>query len=191
MNFKLEGYKNRVTREELFFQVIPCVQTQYKNILTNTYHDITILNFFDSPEIISENEINSGKSSFKDVSKKTGNFFGKLFKTKNFKEKEDFKKEIKLLIRLSRADGKIEEEEKIFLSNKISSLDSFTSTEKIDLFNFMDTASLPELKNEDVVFYDKQKFTQVLKDLEKIASEDGSIADSESKLLNQIKTLGS
>ena len=48
-DFNFEGYKNKVVREELFFQVIPCVQVQYKHMLTNTDQEVTILDFFNSP----------------------------------------------------------------------------------------------------------------------------------------------
>jgi hypothetical protein len=188
-NFNFEGYTNKVVREELFFQVIPCVQVQYKHMLTNTEQEVTILDFFNSPKLVIDVEVENKNSALKDTGKKLGNFFGKLFKSKGYKQKEDTKKEIKLMIRLAKADGKIEDSEKLFLSSKITSLDMFTHFEKTELFNMMDDSMLPELESVDIKFSNSNKFSEVFQNLEKMAAEDGDVAISEQELLDKIKSL--
>jgi len=188
-DFNFEGYNNKVVREELFFQVIPCVQVQYKHMLTNTDQEVTILDFFNSPELIINGDVENQKSNLKDTGKKLGNFFGKIFKSKGFKQKEDTKKELKLMIRLAKADGKIEDSEKLFLSSRITSLDIFTHVEKTELFNMMDDSLLPELEPVDVKFSDSNKFSEVFQTLQTMAAEDGDIASSEQELLDKIKSL--
>ena len=112
-----------------------------------------------------------------------------MFKSKGFKQKEDTKKELKLMIRLAKADGKIEDSEKLFLSSRITSLDIFTHVEKTELFNMMDDSVLPELEPVDVKFSDSNKFSEVFQTLQKMAAEDGDIASSEQELLDKIKSL--
>ena len=188
-DFNFEGYTNKVVREELYFQVIPCVQVQYKHMLTNTEQEVTILDFFNSPRLIIDGEVENQNSTLKDTGKKLGNFFGKLFKSKGYKQKEDTKKEIKLMIRLAKADGKIEDSEKVFLSSKITSLDMFTHVEKTDLFNMMDDSMLPELEPDDIKFSSSDKFSEVFQNLQTMAAEDGDVANSEQELLDKIKSL--
>jgi len=188
-DFNFEGYTNKVVREELFFQVIPCIQVQYKHILTNTTQEVTILDFFNSPKLIIDGEVENQKSTLKDTGKKLGNLFGKLFRSKGYKQKEDTKKEIKLMIRLAKADGKIEDSEKLFLSKQITSLNMFTHIEKTDLFNMMDDSMLPELEPSDVKFSNTAKFSEVFQKLETMAAEDGDVANSEQELLDNIKSL--
>lgn len=158
-------------------------------MLTNTDQDVTILDFFNSPELIINGDVENQKSTLKDTGKKLGNFFGKMFKSKGFKQKEDTKKELKLMIRLAKADGKIEDSEKLFLSSRITSLDIFTHVEKTELFNMMDDSVLPELEPVDVKFSDSNKFSEVFQTLQKMAAEDGDIASSEQELLDKIKSL--
>ena len=139
--------------------------------------------------MIIDGEVENQNSTLKDTGKKLGNFFGKLFKSKGYKQKEDTKKEIKLMIRLAKADGKIEDSEKVFLSSKITSLDMFTHVEKTDLFNMMDDSMLPELEPDDIKFSSSDKFSEVFQNLQTMAAEDGDVANSEQELLDKIKSL--
>lgn len=189
LGFQTKGFENRVTSEELYFQVIPCVQIEYRHMITNTIHTATILNFFENPELIIENEVENEKSNAKDKFKVIGNFFGKLFKTKAYKEKEDKKREIKLMIMLAKVDGKIEEEEKLFLSSQISGLSEFSVTEKLEFFNLMDAAKLPDLSKNEVVFFNEEKYNETISKLESLAAKDGEVEASESAFIENIKAL--
>lgn len=123
------------------------------------------------------------------ITKTIGTIITKLFKTKGYKLKEDKKLEFKLLIYLAKADGKIEEEEKIMLSNKISSLKNFTNREKTELFNLLNTENLPELTKEDVSFNDSEKGIEILSSLEELALSDGCYAKSEKELMEKLQKL--
>ena len=127
----------------------------------------------------------------KDKGKKVGRFFGKLFKTKSFKSKDDKKKEIKLLIYLAKADGLIEDEEKAFLAQNINSIDEFTSNERKEFFELMNMSSLPELTSEDVKFSSNERFDEMILKLESLAASDGNMEKAESDLIASIKNLKS
>lgn len=180
---------NKLLTEEVYYQVIPCVQVKYKHMLTNETMELSILDFFDNPKLKFHKEAEAITSDMKDKGKKLGRFFGKLFKTKNYKSQDDSKKEIKLMIYLAKADGKIEEEEKGFLAENINSIEGFTSTEKGEFFNLMNNPNLPALTKEEVTFSSKEKLNEVIAKLTALASSDGEIEKSEQDLLNNIMSL--
>jgi len=188
----LELSKNRfplLLQEEIAYQVIPCVSFTFKHMLTNTEHEVSIINFWDNPEIIFHSEAEAIKTNLKSVSKSVGKVFSKMFKTKAHKQKEDRKIEIKLMIYLAKSDGIIEEEEKIFLSDEISHLDDFTNSEKKELFNLMNLVELPELTADDIKFTDHQKGIEIIDKLTQLANSDGMFEMAEKKLIEKIKKL--
>lgn len=180
---------NKLLEEDLYYQVIPCVQIKYTHMLTNTTHEVSILNFFESPTLKFHQEVEEVKSDIKDKGKKVGRFFGKLLKTKSFKSKDDKKKEIKLLIYLAKVDGVIEDEEKTFLAGNINSITEFTSNEKKEFFDLMNMSSLPQLSAEDVKFSSEERFNEVLTKLESLAASDGTMEQAEADLISKIKNL--
>jgi len=178
-----------LTREEIFYQVVPCVKLSYMHMITNTRHDFTIIDFWRNPEIIFHSEPEQLKQDLGNVTKSVGGFFGKMFKTKGFKTKEDKRNEITLLIHLARIDGKIEDQEKIQLSKMIGNLEDFTNVEKQKLFDIMNTQTLPELTKEDVKFSTKERSDEVIKNLTDLASADGEIEPAEKALIDRIKSM--
>ena len=179
----------KVLTESLYYEIVPCVQLSYTHMLTNTEHTLSIIDVFKKPELVFHSQAEEVKKDLKNTGKAVGGLFGKLFKTKKFKQKEDKKNEIKLMIYLSKSDGIIEEEEKIFLSNKISSLDSFTAREKQVFFDLMNMRDLPPLTAKDVVFSSPEKSEEVIDSLIKLASADGELEPREQKLIDEIKSL--
>jgi hypothetical protein len=188
-SFQFNGFVNRVTDEELYFQVIPCVQIEYRHMITNTLHNVTILNYFENPELVIDKSVENEKSDSKDKMKGVSRFFGKLFKTSKFKKKEDRKREIQLMIMLAKVDGKIEDQEKLFLAQEISGISEFTINEKKAFFGLMDASSLPELEKKDVVFYSDEAYQAVISKLESLAGKDGEIDGSEKVYIEKIKTM--
>ncbi len=178
-----------VTKEEIYYQVVPCVELSYKHMLTNTVHEFTIVNIWDNPEIIFHSEPEQLKQDLGNASKAVGGFFGKLFKTKGFKTKEDKKNEITLLIHLAKIDGKIEDEEKISLSEAIGHLEEFTNSEKQQLFDLMNSATLPPLSKNDTAFSSKERANEVLEKLTKLAMADGELEGLEKEFIDKIKSL--
>jgi len=180
---------DKILEEELAYQVIPCVTVSYTHMLTNQEHEISVLNFFDGAELKFHHSAEEVKKDVKDATKKVGRFFGKMLKTKKFKSKEDRKKEIRLMIYLAKADGVIEEDEKKFLASSINSIDEFTSTEKSEFFDLMNTPQLPALTKADVTFSSEEKLNEVIGMLSNLAASDGNIEQAEQDLINQIKSL--
>jgi len=178
-----------VIKEEMYYQVVPCVELSYKHMLTNTTHEFTIIDVFDNPEIIFHSEPEVLKQSAGNITKSIGGFFGKLFKTKKFKFKEDKKNEITLLIYLAKADGKIEEEEKLSLSEEIQDLEDFSNSEKQLFFDLMNSATLPELTKKETIFSSKERATEVLDKITKLAMSDGEMHAAEKALIDKIKSM--
>lgn len=178
-----------LTKEEIYYQIVPCVELSYKHVLTNTSHEFTIIDFFSKPEVIFHSEPEQLKQDLGNATKAVGGFLGKLFKTKGFKTKEDKRNEIVLLIHLVKVDGKIEDEEKVYLSEMISSLDDFTNSEKQKLFDIMNSVTLPELTKVDVTFSSNERGQEVLSKLIKLAIADGEINDAEKALIDKIKKM--
>ena len=175
-----------VTKEELYYQVVPCVELSYKHMLTNIVHEFTILNIWNNPEIIFHSEPEQLKQDLGNATKAVGGFFGKLFKTKGYKTKEDKKNEITLLIHLAKADGKIEDEEKISLSEAIGHLDEFTNSEKQQLFDLMNSTTLPQLTKNDTTFSSKERANEVLEKLTKLAMADGELEGVEKDFIEKV-----
>ena len=178
-----------ITKENMYYQIVPCIELSYKHMLTNTVHQFAIINFWESPEIIFHSEPELLKQSAGNVSKSIGGLFGKLFKTKVFKTKEDKKNEITLLIYLAKVDGKIEEEEKVMLSEQIQHLEDFTNTEKQNLFDLMNSSTLPELTKNEIQFSSNERANDVLELLTKLAMADGELEGSEKDFIEKVKVL--
>lgn len=178
-----------ITKEEMYYQVVPCVELSYKHMLTNTTHAFIIIDIWDNPEIVFLSEPEELKQDLGNVTKSVGGFFGKLFKTKGFKTKEDRKNEITLLIHLAKIDGKIEDEEKLSLSNEIGTLEDFTNSEKQKLFDLMNAKTLPQLTKDDVIFSSKERANEVLEKLTKLAMADGELEGEEKEFIDKVKSL--
>ena len=178
-----------ITKQDIYYQVVPCVELSYKHMLTNTAHEFTILNFWNNPEVIFHSEPEQLKQDLGNATKAVGGFFGKLFKTKGFKIKEDKKNEITLLIHLAKIDGKIEDEEKVYLSDAIGHLEEFTNSEKQKLFDLMNSASLPSLTKEDTIFSSKERANEVMEKLTKLAMADGELEGAEKEFIDRVKSM--
>lgn len=171
------------------YQVIPIVEIEYKHFLTNEIHKLIIIDFWDNPELVMPTNAEKVSLDIKSAFKYISNTFSKWFNTEAYKKKEDKRKEIKLMIYLIKADGVIAEEEKQFLSSKITSLANFTNSEKKEFFKLMNAKTLPKLTNKDVAFSSEETKLEVIKTLEKIANSDGDFDISEQMLIEEIKKL--
>jgi len=189
---ELELFKTNfpmILKEEIIYQVIPVVEISYKHMLTNEIHELSIVNIWDNPEIIFHSEAEKLKVSVKSLSKTVGGVFSKVFKTKGHLKKEDRKTEIKLMIYLAKSDGKIEEQEKEYLSEQISHLKEFRNSEKKELFNLMNSEELPDLTKSDVKFSDPEKGKEIIEKLTQLAHADGELEEAEKLLIEKVKTL--
>jgi hypothetical protein len=176
-----------LTKEEMYYQVVPCVELSYKHILTNEVHEFAIIDIWNNPEIIFYSEAEKLKQSVKNVVKSVGGFLSKLFKTKKFFSKEDKRNEMYLLIYLAKIDNRIAPEEKVFLSDEISDFGDLTNSEKQRLFDLMNATTLPELTKANVTFSSKERAQEVLDTLHELANVDREMAPSETALIEKIK----
>ena len=176
-------------KEELKYQIIPCVQFPVKHILTNTFHDVVMFDFWDRPEVFFLTDPEKTKTNFRSVTQTTVGLLSKILKTKGFKKKEDKKIEIKLLIYLAKVDGKIQEEEKTFLTEHISNLDDFTNTEKKQLFNLLNSVELPELTSKELKFSNPSRGKEVIEELIQLANADGVFELSERNFIAKVKQI--
>ncbi len=177
----------KLIREEVFYEMIPCVHLSYKHVLSNTVHELTIINFFTNPGFVFHSEPEELKAGFGTAMKSAGNVFGKLFKTKSYLTKQDKITEIKLMIYIAKADGKINETEKDYLAKHIGSLDDFTNKEKRELYSLMEIKPPIVITADDVEFSDQADKQTIISNLTKIALIDGSLDNSEQLLLSSIK----
>ncbi|MGZ9676416.1 TerB family tellurite resistance protein [Flavobacterium sp. GNP001] len=175
-----------ITREQISYQIIPCVEISYKHIITNEDHKISIIDIWDNPEVIFHSDAEQLKQNIGNASKAVGGFFGKLFKTNTFKTKEDKRNEIILLLHLAKVDGKIEEQEKVLLSEMIGNLNEFTNTEKQLLFDLMNATVLPDLTAKETTFSTRERADEVIQKLNQLAISDGEIEESERMLIEKI-----
>lgn len=188
LNVNLTGFP-RLLEEKVAYKIVPCVEFSFNHILTNETHSGVILNFWENPEVIFYSEPEEVKQSIGNIGKATKGFFSKMFKTKSHLQKVDRKTEMKLLIYLAKSDGKIEEEEKVYISNQIQNLQEFTNSEKKEFFSLMDLQNLPELTEKDIVFSNREVADEVLNKLEELAKSDGEVEDSEIAFINKVRSL--
>lgn len=188
INFSKQDFP-LLSKEEVYYQILPCVKASYKHIFTGTLHEFIIVDFWNNPEVVFLSEPEVLKQDLKNVTKSVTGFFSKLFKTKGHKTKEDKKNEITLLIYLAKADGEIEEGEKAYLSEVISGLDDFTNTEKQKLFDLVTAKVLPELTKSDTTFSSKERANEVLEKLAQLAAADGELEDVERNFIEKVRRL--
>jgi hypothetical protein len=184
-----KGAYPMLTKEEISYQVVACVELSYKHMLTNTIHEFAIIDFWNDPEIIFYSEPEQLKRDMANTTKVFMGFFGKLFKTKDFWRKRDLRNEIVLLIYLVKADGIIRDEEKAGLSEMIVGVNEFTNSEKQQLFDIMNAPSLPELTKNNVTFSSMARGQEVLNKLAELANVDGDLAEEEKAFVEKVKNM--
>lgn len=179
----------KILEERLEYRNIKCIEFEYKHIISNEFHTAVIIDFEGVPKLHLYSNPEEIKTNLKSVAKSTSGFFSKMFKTKTFKIKSDRILEIKLMIYLAKSDGKIEEEEKIYLSELIQNLEDFTNNEKKELFQLMDSKSLPALTPKELKFSDTSTAKLAIEKLENMALVDGDFEQSEKDFINLIKSM--
>ena len=175
--------------ESISYMLVPCIEFKFRHVITNTEHEGVIINFWTNPTVQFYSEAEELKQSIGNIGKATKGFFSKMFKTKSFLAKEDRKVEMKLLIYLAKADGKITDDEKVYLADQIQGLTEFTNSEKKDFFDLMDLIELPQLTNADLKFTSKDNANTVITKLEELAKSDGEMEEEERQLINSVKAL--
>lgn len=175
-----------ILQESIYYQIIPCVSIKYKHILTNEEYELSIVNYFDNPEIVNHSNPEKVKISIKSIFKAIKHFLEKLFKTQNYFKRQDQYKEVILFIYLAKADGVIVEEEKEHLIEVINNINDFTNAQKKTLFGLLNSQNLPELTEKELKFNSQEKAKEVLEKLKKLAYADKDASVQEQELLDKI-----
>lgn len=187
--FDLEENKfPKLISESLSYQIIACIDFQYKHILTNSTHEASILDFWSNPNIVfnSNPEQEETRITFSNILKTISHFVGKLFKTEKYFVRRDRFNEITLLIYMIRADGSIDNREKVNLLEEISSLTEFTNSEKSKLFELLDKETLPEIDFSKMEFLTESRRKECSDKLLSLAKSDDNQSQSEIEFLKLV-----
>ena len=180
----------KLLREDIYYEAIPCVTFTYTHILSATQHKVSILSIDNQKEVLFHSnpaEIAEEKESFKD---RYFELLNKAFSTKKYLDKIDRKHEMFLMLHMTKADGKIEEEEKRFLSQTITGLKDFTKKEKQELFGLMASNTLPPLLPTNAYFSSTERSEDAKRKIvELVAKLDGEYEENEKQKLKEINAL--
>jgi uncharacterized tellurite resistance protein B-like protein len=176
-------------QERLNYQVVPCIEVAFTHMLTKENHTLIIYDIWGNPEILYPTDPEKLSMSAGSIARSVGSVFSSLFKTKAHKKKEDTKIEIKLMIYLAKADGKIAEQEKKFIHAQIDGFLDLTNSEKKYFFNLINEKQLPDLTKEDLNFSDSSKGMDVVNKLKELAKSDNDFDQAERELIEKIESL--
>lgn len=163
------GFFPLVTKEEVSYQFITCIESSYKHILTNSDHQFRINNFWSNPEVIFSGDPEQLKNAG-DALKVVLGFFGKLFGTQSYRSKNEKLKEIVLLIYLLKSNSHIKDQVKICLSKIAGGLSDFTNSEKKKIFDLINAKRLPVITKEDVFYSSEERIQEVVSKLTEMSN---------------------
>lgn len=172
--------------EAVYYDVVPAKTLEYNHILTATNHKMSFVGLPESKEILFHSNPTAVKHfSFGNLFKIYKSKWAEAFITKSYKDKRDKNNEIRLLIYVAKADGEIEEEEKIVLANSITGLNEFTALEKSKLFKLMSQKELPQLENADFVISTRERADLLMSRLRDMSLEDREEEREEVKMVKE------
>lgn len=187
---EIGDYKDRYPKlitEEMYYEGVPCATFNYNHILSATFHDVSVLSVDKEKEVLFHSnpaDIAEEKESFKD---KANELLRQAFSSKTFKDKIDRKHEMFLMLHMAKADGIIEEQEKRYLSQTITSLYGFTRKEKAELFGLMSATTLAPILPSNAYFSSKERAEQArAKLVELVAKADRDYEPEEKAKLEEI-----
>lgn len=173
--------------EDVYYQIIPCVEFTYRDVLSSQLCKGCILDVIDNPELILNltSGVTKMTSAVKDVQKSMGGFFGKLGRTDKSKAKSDLKRATRLLIAITIADGKVETLEKSILLNQLRDMNEFTTSEMEDFSALLGKEDVSFLTDDDFRFNNPDKARETLVRMRQIAEADGDISAQEQDLIDR------
>ena len=181
------GEENAI--EDYFYQMVPCYTFTYRNVLTSELHNGVLVDPDRQPALILNLEGTSTKlaNSVKDSFKSIGNFFGSLSRSNAFKDKEDLRRTMRLLIAVAVADGTVEEEEKKTLTLAIRGMDQFTGSEQEELIKCLGAKDANFLTKEDFSFNRPENAKEAIARMQEMAEADSSIHETEREIIERLK----
>ena len=174
--------------EDIYFKIITCYSFTFRNVLTGKLDTGIIVEPSADPELI----IPMGKtggiiSGMKDRIKKINNFFGNIGKTDNFKDNEDLRRTIRLLIAIAVADGNVSDDEKQSLTLSIRNIDQLTNSDCDELLKLLSMNDSSFLTDDDFKFHSHENAEVTLNRMQEIATADGNVDDTERDIIERLK----
>lgn len=170
--------------ESVYYDVVTAKTIDYLHILSATSHKVSLIDVANEKEILfHSNPTAVSKFSIANLWKSYLSKWSEAFMTSSYQRKRDKYNEIKMLIHIARADGEVEEAEKLVLAKSISGLNEYTASEKAALFSLMSASVLPQLIEDDFVLSSSEVADTVKSRLKEMAWEDGELETPEIKLM--------
>jgi len=186
LNDKL-GEENALTDME--FTTLPCYTFSYRNVLTSQLSKGVYIDYKDKPVVLFD--LNStGKRLFDGMRnriKTVGRFFGGIGKTDSYKDGEDLRRTLRLMIAIVVADGTVSEDEKRALTLSIRNVERFTDKEKEALIGLLGNSDASFLNDEDYRFHSRENAEECLLRMQEIATADGTVQEAERDIIERLK----
>lgn len=181
------GEENAI--EDYFYHIIPCYTFTYRNILTNELHSGIVVDPNGQPALLLNMESSGSKfvSGVKDGMKSIGNFFGSISRSQSFKDKEDLRRTLRLLIAVAVADGIVDEEEKKTLTLAIRGMDQFTSSEQEELVKNLGEKDAKFLTDDDYHFHNPKNAAETLTRMQELAESDREVHETEREIIEKLR----
>lgn len=175
--------------EDIYYRLIPCYTFNYRNVLTGEVRMGVVVDPFVNPELVLSLDSTGRKifSGVKDSMKSLNNFFGSIGKSTGFKDKEDLKRSIRLLIAIAVADGDVSEEEKKALTLTIRKMDDLTTSEQDQMLQLLGQKDSSFLTDDDFVFHNKANAEETLNRMQDVASASEGITDEERNIIERLR----
>lgn len=176
--------------EEFFYRIIPCYTFNYRDVLTNTFHTGVVITPEDNPHVIFNLSKFSEKvfDGMKQTVKSLGRFFGSIRKSDNFKDTEDLKRSIRLLIAVVTSDGEVNQKEKQALILTLRNTDCLTAKEINSLEQLLSEPDANFITDDDFAFHNKAIEMETISRMEELAQADSSFHEKEHDLIYKLKS---
>ena len=144
---------------------------------------------FVNPELVLSLDSTGRKlfSGVKDSMKSINNFIGSIGKSTGFKDKEDLKRSIRLLIAIAVSDGDVSEEEKKALTLTIRKMDDLTSSEQEQMLQLLGQKDCSFLTDDDFIFHNKANAEETLGRMQDVASASDGVSDEERDIIERLR----
>ncbi len=175
--------------EDVYYRIIPCYTFVYRNVLTGKINTGAVIDPDTDAEIVLDFESSGSKvvNGVKDRIKGISRFFGNIGKTDSFKDNEDLRRTIRLLIAIAVADGDVSEEEKQTLTLSIRDIHQLTTAEQEQLLSLLGSADSSFLTDDDFKFHSRENAEMTINRMQEIASSDGLVDVRERDIIERLR----
>jgi uncharacterized protein (TIGR02145 family) len=183
-------YKDRYPKlidEEMYYEGVPCSTFNYNHILSTSFHEVSVLNIDKTKEVLFHSDPADSIKENESFKNKINEWLHQAFSTKLYIDKVDRKHEIYLMIHMAKADGVVDEQEKLYLSKIMTSLHGFTQKEKEEIIGLMSVSILPPIHPTNAYFSSKERTEDARKKLVELVSKaDGEYSPGVKSKLEEI-----